>query len=203
MSKTEIKICGMINEADIEAVNEYKPEYVGFVLFFPKSKRNIDIKKAKELSKGLNANIKKVAVVVSPTIEQVIQISGAGFDYIQIHGEMPSEISSDSSIPIIKAFNVSDLDNYEKYVSMDCIKGFVFDANEPGSGKTFDWNMLNSMPKTSKLCFLSGGLSADNVNAAIDFVHPDVVDISSNVEYADRPGKDPEKIRKFIEAVRN
>lgn len=203
MVNTKVKICGMINELDIEAVNKYLPDYVGFVLFFPKSKRNLNIEQAKELIQKLDVRILKVAVVVSPTREQVEIISETGFDYIQIHGELTEDTLEGCSIPIIKAFNVTDLDNYEKFVALDNIKGFVFDANEPGSGKTFDWNVLNNLPKTNKLMFLSGGLDSENVKKAIAFVNPDVVDISSNVEYRDKPGKDPEKIRKFIEAVRS
>lgn len=78
----------------------------------------------------------------------------------------------------------------------------MFDAAEPGSGTTFDWNMLNTLPRDGKLCMLAGGLNSDNVAKAILAVSPDGVDISSGVEYTDRPGKDPDKLHAFITAVR-
>ena len=203
MKKVMVKICGLTNDNDIEAVNLYKPDFVGFVLFFPKSKRNLELVEAKRLMKLVNAEIKKVAVVVSPSVEQAMMISDAGFDCIQIHGELNGEIIHNCNIPIIKAFNVSDLDKYSQYTSIENIKGFVFDANEPGSGKTFDWNTLKQLPESDKMVFLSGGLTPDNVRRAIEVVNPDVVDISSGVEYLDKPGKDPEKISNFIRNARN
>ena len=96
---TKIKICGMTCEEDIKAVNKYLPDYIGFVLFFPKSKRNISIKQAKELLAKADKRIKTVAVVVSPTIEQLLQIEEAGFDSIQIHGTMTKEVYEQCQLP--------------------------------------------------------------------------------------------------------
>ena len=77
----------------------------------------------------------------------------------------------------------------------------LFDAAEPGSGKAFDWKRL-AEKKRKKPWFLAGGLTAENVGRAISLIHPDVVDVSSGVEYTDRKGKDPEKIAAFIQAVK-
>lgn len=71
---------------------------VGMVLFFEKSKRNITIDNAKEIMKTLDDKIKTVAVVVSPTIDQIEEIENAGFDYIQIHGEMPDGVDVSSGV---------------------------------------------------------------------------------------------------------
>lgn len=202
MKNTLIKICGLTCDEDIAAVNKYKPDYVGFVMFFPKSKRNLTVEKAKSLMSGLDKNIKKIAVVVSPTIEQLIEMQKEAFDYIQIHGELKEEVYDKCVLPIIKAFNVSDMDEIDNYRSKDKIKGFVFDAPAPGSGKAFDWTLLNTVSRDDRLFILSGGLSDVNVCKGIEEVKPDVVDVSSGVEYGDKPGKDPEKIEKFIKAVR-
>ena len=99
-SHTKIKICGMTCEADIEAVNMYLPDYIGFVLFFPKSKRNISIEQAKYLLKKVDKRIQTVAVVVSPTTEQVRQIEEVGFDYIQIHGTITGEVYEQCILPV-------------------------------------------------------------------------------------------------------
>ena len=115
-SSTKIKICGLTSPAEARYLNENHVDFAGMVLFFPKSKRNISIEQAKEIMAALDASIKRVAVVVSPSIEQVRQIEAAGFDYVQIHAEIPeteTEAEAAIAIPILKAFNVSDMDNYE------------------------------------------------------------------------------------------
>lgn len=119
---------------------------------------------------------KGLPVVVSPSIEQIRQIEAAGFDYVQIHGEIPeTEAEAAKAIPILKAFNVSDMDSYEKYHNDSRIAGYVFDAIEPGSGKTFDWKLVDNIPRDEKLLLLAGGLNPDNVRMAIEAVHPDGV----------------------------
>lgn len=197
-SSIKIKICGLTSPAEARYLNENHVDFAGMVLFFPKSKRNISIEQAKEIMAALDASIKRVAVVVLPTIEQVRQIEAAGFDYIQIHGEIPEAAIA---IPILKAFNVSDMGSYEKYHNDSRIAGYVFDAIEPGSGKTFDWKLVDNIPRDEKLLLLAGGLNPDNVRMAIEAVHPDGVDVSSGVENDDKAGKNPERIRAFAIAV--
>lgn len=204
-----VKICGLTTKDEVDYLKENKVDFCGMVLFFEKSKRNISVEKAKEIIDRLrleefSSTIKAVAVTVSPNAEQVKEIEKAGFDYIQIHGVIDDDLIRNCSIPVLKAFNVDDLEKYEHYLSIDNIKGFVFDAGEPGSGKTFDWNMLSSLSRDSnRLYILAGGLTADNVKRAIDTVNPDGVDVSSGVEYSDKPGKDPAKITAFCNAVKS
>lgn len=201
-SNTKVKICGLTSPAEARYLNENHVDFAGMVLFFPKSKRNISIEQAKEIMAALDASIKRVAVVVSPSIEQIRQIEAAGFDYVQIHGEIP-QTESAIAIPILKAFNVSDMNSYEKYHNDSRIAGYVFDAIEPGSGKTFDWRLVDNIPRDEKLLLLAGGLNPDNVRMAIEAVHPDGVDVSSGVENDDGVGKNPEKIRAFSAAVKS
>ena len=188
---TKIKICGMTCEEDIKAVNTYLPDYIGFVLFFPKSKRNISIEQAKYLLEKVDKKIQTVAVVVATTTEQLQQIEEVGFDYIQIHGTTTDEVYEQCKLPILRAFNVSDLDKIEEYEAKDKIKGYVFDSKTPGSGKTFDWNLLNDIRQrqktdtshngvsnkdTKKMIFLAGGIDETNVKRAISEVVLDVID---------------------------
>lgn len=205
-SNTKIKICGLTSPAEARYLNENHVDFAGMVLFFPKSKRNISIEQAKDIMAALDASIKRVAVVVSPSIEQVRQIEAAGFDYVQIHGEIPeteTEAEAAIAIPILKAFNVSDMDSYEKYHNDSRIAGYVFDAIEPGSGKTFDWKLVDNIPRDEKLLLLAGGLNPDNVRMAIEAVHPDGVDVSSGVENDDKAGKNPDKIHDFVAAIKS
>lgn len=200
---TKVKICGLKNQTDIKCINTLSPDFAGFVMFFEKSHRNISPEKAQKLLSALDPNIKSVAVTVSPTEEQLEQIYNLGFDYVQIHGNITDEVLKNSKTPIIRAINVSgtdsltDLDNYKN------VKGILFDSAVPGSGKSFDWSMLEKLPKNQKMLFLAGGLTADNVVAAICQVHPYAVDVSSGVELADKSGKNFELVRAFIENARN
>ena len=200
---TKVKICGLKNPTDIKCINTLSPDFAGFVMFFEKSHRNISVPTAQELLALLDKNIKSVAVTVSPTEEQLEQIYNLGFDYVQIHGNITDEVLKNSKTPIIRAINVSgtdsltDLDNYKN------VKGILFDSAVPGSGQGFDWTLLKKLPKTDKMLFLAGGLTADNVAAAICQVHPYAVDVSSGVELSDKSGKDFELVRAFIENARN
>lgn len=205
-SNTKVKICGLTSPAEARYLNKNHVDFAGMVLFFPKSKRNISIEQAMEIMAALDASIKRVAVVVSPSIEQVRQIEAAGFDYVQIHGEIPeteTEAEAAIAIPILKAFNVSDMGSYEKYHNDSRIAGYVFDAIEPGSGKTFDWKLVDNIPRDEKLLLLAGGLNPDNVRMAIEAVHPDGVDVSSGVENDNRAGKNPDKIHDFVAAIKS
>ena len=89
----------------------------------------------------------------------------------------------------------------KRWRSLDKIYGLLFDAGVPGSGKTFDWESLKKADCGNKKLFLAGGLTPDNVKAAIEAVRSDVVDISSGVEYDDVSvkGKDESKVKAFIQ----
>ena len=136
----KIKMCGITTPADVAAVNEVRPDYIGMVMYFPKSKRNVSVETARRLLEELRKDVKKVAVVVSPDAEQIAEIGELGFDVIQIHGQTSDELIESAHLPVWKAFNVKDMDMYPHYQSLSNVAGYVFDAGEPGSGKTFDWN---------------------------------------------------------------
>ncbi|MCR5625167.1 MAG: phosphoribosylanthranilate isomerase, partial [Lachnospiraceae bacterium] len=197
----QIKICGITTRDDISYVNEAGPDFAGFIQFFPKSKRNISVGQAKELFAGLSPNIKKVAVTVEPTPEQIKEIEAAGFDYIQIHGNMDVRTLAQIKIPALKAFNVKDLGDFETYNACENVKGFVFDASVPGQGKTFDWSLLQGLPEISddRIVLLAGGLNPENVADAIRATGARGVDTSSGVENDNGVGKSRKKILAFVE----
>jgi phosphoribosylanthranilate isomerase len=200
----KIKICGLTNPKEAKYLNENHVDFAGFVLFFPKSKRNNTLEQAEKIAIRLDDTIRKAAVVVSPSAEEIRQIeaSKAGFDYIQIHGALSEELLASIHLPILKAFNVSDMADYPLYHECPKVAGYVFDAAEPGSGKTFDWSLVKEIPRDEKLLLLAGGLCAENVCDAIAAIQPDGVDVSSGVEYTDRPGKNPLQIEQFVRNVR-
>lgn len=215
---TEVKICGMVRREDVEAANAYRPDYAGFVLFFPNSKRNLPLTEAAKLKDLLDSGIRSVAVTVSPTAGQAKEIEEAGFDMIQIHGELNQEVYDFLSIPILRACNVKEGEALESQIrsgrpetGKDKIVGYVIDSKKPGSGKPFDWTLLQDPAFRAELdgrgrkLILAGGIDEANVEEAIRLVKPDVIDLSSSVELADdggrSRGKDPEKMRAMIRKV--
>lgn len=199
---TKIKICGLTTPQEAEWVSKAQADYAGMVLFFPKSKRNITIDHAKEIMKSLSSKIQKVAVVVSPSALQIKEIQEAGFDIVQIHGQVFPEALGILQIPFLRAFNVDNMQEWERYEAESKCVGYVFDAVKPGSGETFDWSSIPNLPEDGKPYLLAGGLNPDNVGSAVAAMHPYGVDVSSGVESDSGMGKDPEKIEAFVKAVR-
>ncbi len=198
---TLVKICGITTPEDVEYINEAKPDFAGFVMFFEKSRRNIDVQTAKKLLNMTDKSIKRVAVTVKPDITQLNSVKDCGFDYVQIHGKVPDKILINSPVPVLRAFNVSDTEKFYSYGKIDNIKGYLFDSQVPGSGKIFDWSLLDKIPRDGKMFFLAGGLTPENVAKAIKTVNPDGVDVSSGVENVF--GKNRRKILEFVNNVRN
>lgn len=223
----KIKICGITQERELDKLIELKVDYGGFVVFYPKSRRNNNIEQASKLIKYVKEkkkagkeviSLKTVAVMVSPDIEQLKAAEAAGFDILQIHGKLNEEVKNESHLPIWKAFNLSsyeDIASYEdidmaagslkKIVSDDKISGIVFDGASYGGGEAFKWEALKNININGKLFILAGGLTPENVGEAIRILKPHVADVSSGVEYDDKSiaGKDFEKLKSFVDAVRS
>ena len=83
---TQIKICGFTDPKEAAFISYPDVSYMGMVLFFEKSKRNISLETAKAIMRAADPRIQKVAVVVSPTVAQAKVIEKAGFDSLQVHG---------------------------------------------------------------------------------------------------------------------
>ena len=191
---------------DIEYVNEFMPDYIGFV--FAKSKRQIDFDTAKRLKEKLDKSIKTVGVFVDEDIETIARIANEGvIELVQLHGSedesyilnLRQKLKSD--IGIIKAVRVNSLnnnilkDNLLNKISTNA--DFVMLDSGAGSGEVFDWDRKIVC---NKPVFLAGGLNEYNVSEAIKKIQPFAVDVSSGVETAGF--KDIEKIRSFIKKVK-
>ena len=210
----KIKICGITSEKEADYLNDNKVDFAGFV-FYEKSKRNITIDKARLIMDGLNSSIKKVAVMVSPTLDEVLKKEKDGFDIIQIHGELKESILDKTRKEVWCAINLSDEEYEEKIRWLNKLKpnqyakitGIVIDSKNFGSGETFDWqrnkDKLKEKVFKDKKFILAGGLNSDNVSEAISILNPDIVDVSSGVEaYIDKIGKDKRLIDDFVLAVK-
>lgn len=210
----KVKICGLSRTEDIEAVNCYEADYAGFV-FFEKSKRNVSYGQAEKLLEQLKKNhqIQSVAVCVSPDVAEVRRLRDMGFDLIQIHGTIPTDCLSDGGLALWQAVNIAgkieETAAKEQLLQASNIRGYVADAAEYGSGRTFGWENGQSVcdlafrkdiKAQNRQFVLAGGLNAENVQEGIRIFQPDVVDVSSGVE---RTGvKDAALIREFIRKVR-
>lgn len=212
----QIKVCGITREQEIRWLLEERVDYLGMVLFCPKSKRNLELERAAELlayekerEQSTGRTIQTVAVMVSPTKEQLEQAENLGFDFLQLHGAVDPEVLGQATLPVIRAVQISKTGEMTETVNEEGnIVAKLYDAASPGSGKAFDWNRLAEISQNpEQKLFLAGGLTPENVAEAIRTVHPDVVDVSSGVEAEPGKekgfaGKDKEKIRRFVKAVR-
>ncbi len=202
---TKIKICGITKPEEAAYLKEFGADYAGFVVFFPKSKRNVSLEQAALIMKELPPGIKRVAVGVNLTISQANAIADHGFDILQLHGAMFPEVAMNSRLPIWRAVKPGEAGEIRLGLRHPKIEAFLLDGEVPGSGQAFDWEQSWLPDLGEKKLILAGGLTPENVEEGIRYFHPFAVDCSSGVEWADKPagsGKDPEKIRKFIEVVR-
>ena len=192
---TKIKFCGLRTLDDISFANELLPEYVGFV-FASKSKRYITPAQANELRNALDKKICAVGVFVNEKISTVAEFLNTGIiDAAQLHGnENDAYIKNLRGLtdkPIIKAFQSDNITAAEKSLA-----DFVLLDSGAGGGKVFDWTQIN----LQREYFLAGGLTVENVGAAIELLHPFAVDASSGIETDGR--KDFSKMAAFAKAVR-
>ena len=199
MNSTLIKMCGLRRTEDIEAANELKPEYIGFV-FFPGSKRCVTPETAKGLKAKLDPEIKAVGVFVDEKPETVAKLLNDGvIDIAQLHGhEDEAYIASLRKLtdrPLIRAFRVRSAEDavQAQASSADMI---LLDAGA-GDGKTFDWNWLKGVTRPY---FLAGGLKPENAGRAVRELKPYAVDVSSGIETGGF--KDSAKMRTFTNEVR-
>ena len=184
--------------ADIDAVNRALPDFIGFV--FAPSRRRVDSKTAAALKEKLDPQIKTVGVFVNERIEIVAELYQNGIiDMAQLHGDEDDEYIRQlkKKCPVIKAVGVCTalpaLPLEPDYLLFDTVS-----AQRGGSGKAFDWHILNGYRGLP--FFLAGGLSMENAADAIHTLNPFCVDVSSSVETDGL--KDPDKIEKIVSCVR-
>jgi phosphoribosylanthranilate isomerase len=195
-----VKICGITNEDDALLAVAMGADAVGFV--FAPSTRQISPLQVYDITRRLPPHVLTVGVFRDELPERVLEIvSKANLKAAQLHGretpEMVRQVQRGTQL-VIKAFNVtaSGLGKIADY-GVDLV---LVDAASPGSGEVFDWTMIDDVPEGIRV-ILAGGLTPDNVAAAIKTVHPWGVDVSSGVERS--PGrKDPIKLKQFIANAR-
>lgn len=226
---SRIKICGLKRMEDVMAVNEYKPEYIGFI--FANTKRFITDETAASLKKALDPSIRAVGVFVNEPILHVAKLAiERTIDMIQLHGqedlsyvnqlkEILAEKMPGTKVPMIKAVRIDAameviegkeqeiLDKNQKLIEEAKALGvdyLLFDSKVKGvlggSGKRFDIQGLPPDEDIGMPYFLAGGVGLHNVSQLIQKRNPFGIDVSSAVETEGY--KDKEKIKAMIQAVR-
>jgi len=202
----KIKICGITNTHDAQAVKNAGADFMGFI-FYKKSPCYVTPEVACEISKMLGNSIKKVGVFVNETPENICEIKKkCSLDFIQLHGDEDVAFCKNfDAQKIIKVIRVQEATpDISQYLKIG-IKYFLFDTyaktSYGGTGKIFDWSLLRELPCEAKI-FLSGGINKENVLQAIKTIKPYCVDVSSGVE--EIPGKkDSKKIEEIVRMVRD
>ena len=209
----KLKICGMRRPEDIEIANKYKPDYVGFV--FAQSPRKVSYEQAKELSGLLSEDIVPVGVFVNEHMKLIVDLFKDGIiEIAQLHGDEDEKYirnlkdksieETGKEIPVINAIEIKDGADYNDELLKwrdSASDYFILDSGK-GSGKTFDWSLIDKESEFFKnSIFLAGGLNSENLALAIEEFNPFAVDLSSSVETDGF--KDEEKIKEIIEIMEN
>ena len=195
-----VKICGITTEDDALLAVAMGADAVGF-LFAP-SPRQVTAQVVFDITRRLPPEILTVGVFRDEAPSRVVELaSRAGVKAVQLHGHETPEQAHEvarSVRRVFKAFSAgSPLVRRAKEYPGDIV---LVDSAQPGSGKVFDWGLVDEVPEGLRI-ILAGGLTADNVARAVAKVRPWGVDVASGVEAS--PGrKDPRQVRAFIEAAR-
>lgn len=195
----KVKLCGLSRICDIEAANEIKPDYVGFV-FAEKSKRYVSPSTAVDLKKILHPDIQAVGVFVNKDPKVVAQLLNENvIDLAQLHGKEDEEyiriLRTLTEKPVIQAFRITSETDvvHAQHSSAD----FILLDSGAGTGNVFDWNLIRHIHRPF---FLAGGLEMDNVEQAILQLKPYAADVSSGIETNGL--KDKAKMVAFVATVR-
>jgi phosphoribosylanthranilate isomerase len=197
-----VKICGITRLEDAEAAVAAGAAAIGFV-FWPESPRCIDPYRARAIRSRLPPFVTAVGVFVNQPLEHVIGVASlVRLGAVQLHGNETPQYAARISTPVMKAVSIAATrgDGLAAWPSATTL---LLDVHDPvkrgGTGRTIDWAAAAEVAAARRI-LLAGGLTPDNVAAAVAQVRPFGVDVSSGVERA--PGvKDHQRLRALFEAL--
>lgn len=202
---TKIKVCGLTRGEDAVFCAQAGADFLGFI-FVPSTPRYVEPEQAAAMAAKVRESgtaPKLVGVFRDASPDYIKEIASVvGLDLVQLHGRESDQEIVDIGIPVIKTLRVGDaLPDTNTAPNAAWLLFDTFDERRTGgTGRRFDWSLLAPYER-SKPFFLSGGLSPENVVAAISLVRPDAIDISSGLE--SEPGvKDHDKVARLFERVR-
>ncbi len=202
-----IKICGITRLEDARLCAAWGADYLGFIQY-PESPRYVAPEVAREIIQWLYGP-QTVGVFVQTPPEEINRIAAeAGFDLVQVHGDISPEACAAIERPVIRAIQVRHDASAEQLEALmepfrDVVAYFLLDTYHTdlwgGTGESFNWRVARDLAGRYPI-FLAGGIRAENVLEAIQTMRPYAIDLSSGVEEA--PGiKDPALLEAFFERV--
>lgn len=197
-----VKVCGITSVADALVAEAAGADAVGLI-FAPGSRRRVTPEVAAEVCSALGPFIARIGVFVDADLAEVVGLArGLRLTGVQLHGGESAAYASEvakatkvlRALPFSPGLTPADLADY----GADAV---LLDAAIPGSGLAFAWDAAAPAWRAWPRLVLAGGLTTDNVAAAVRTLEPYAVDVASGVEA--RPGvKDPEAVRAFVAAAK-
>lgn len=194
---------------NIQEIGALQPDCMGFI-FYPKSKRYVGTDFSPKSLQKVPNNVKKVAVFVNEEVHRILEIQHQfNFDFVQLHGNesvAECEVLKENHIKIIKVFSIDEYFNFNDVIAFESVCDyFLFDTKTPkygGSGKTFDWELLEKYA-VSKPFFLSGGLSIHNIGKIKFKDYPMLLGLDFNSQLEDSNTKKiTEEVSELIDKIR-
>lgn len=207
MPAPKVKICGNTNVPDAQSAVRLGADYLGFI--FAESKRRITTETAAEIMAALPDFKNFVGVFFNQEKKEVEEIAKRlGLKTLQFHGEETAlycRYFLDQGYEVIKTFRIKDSMSLKRIDEYD-VSAFLFDTFSKeeggGTGKVFDWSLIEKQPFLTDKLFLAGGLTVENVQEAILKIRPFAVDVASGVEKS--PGlKDEALLQAFIQNAKS
>lgn len=219
MTRTIVKICGLTNLDDSQVAVAAGADLLGFN-FYVKSPRFVTPETAATIVRTLkhdevNAPVTQspqfVGIFVNASVAEIQAIvAQVGLDFVQLHGNETAEWFAPLGGRAFKAMRPADAEAAQTqaahFAPLGCVDGpaLLLDAYDPkaygGTGKQADWHVAAELARRHPRLLLAGGLTPENVAAAIDIVRPWGVDVSSGVE-AEPGRKDHAKLHRFVAEV--
>jgi len=198
------KICGISDSETLKYLTEHPhpPQYIGFIVNFPKSKRFVENSQLKKLLRIDKRNSKYVAVLVQPDENILEKIKDLPFDYYQIYDCTPVEVKSiieKYNKKIIVAITVKDQNDVVKYMEFNEFTDIVlFDSKGYEKSVSFDHQLIKNL-KMNKELMLAGNIQIeDNLENFKEIA--DIIDISGGLETSGL--KDISKINIFLKKIK-
>ena len=194
MFSIRVKICGLTRAEDALAAEQAGADALG-LNFVPNTKRFIEISRAQEITSVLDPFVARVGVFRNASLETILKtIEKVGLNAVQLNGQESDDFAAQVATvrPVIRAVS------FTKNLELPKNDTLLIDGVDPGSGQAFDWSALEIANLNSRRWLLAGGLTPDNVGAAVRQLRPWGVDVSSGVEAS--PGiKDHKLVKAFIQ----
>ena len=198
------KICGISDSTTLNFLTDHpsSPQFIGFIVNYPKSKRFVEFNKLKDLLKIDKKNSCYVAVLVKPDEKILEEIKDLPFDYYQIYDCEPSEIKrikEKYNKKIITALTIQNIDDVKKYTLYDDLTDiYLFDGKGYEKSMSFKHSLIKDI-KLNKEVMLAGNIQINDELESYKKI-ADIIDISGGVETSGL--KDVSKINIFLNKIK-